>query len=104
MNSTPPITNNLPYLWALLERKFQDNGWVWSTPQMVYRNDGDYNDFPSGHMCQTALICLFYNHLYPSYAWLWLGIAVIIILSTPFTRQHYLSDPLRISAWDVLYF
>ena len=61
---------------------------------MVYRNDGDYNAFPSGHVYQTALICLFYNHLYPSYPWFWIGIVVIVVLSTLFTRQHYLADPL----------
>ncbi len=68
--------------------------WATRILQMVYRNDGDYNAFPSGHVYQTALICLFYNHLYPSYPWLWIGIVVIVALSTLFTRQHYLADPL----------
>ncbi len=31
--------------------------WATQILQMVYRNDGDYNAFPSGHVYQTALIC-----------------------------------------------
>jgi membrane-associated phospholipid phosphatase len=42
---------------------------------------------------QTALICLFYNHLYPNHPGVWIGIVVIVALSTLFTRQHYLVDP-----------
>lgn len=68
--------------------------WATQILQMVYRNDGDYNAFPSGHVYQTSLICLFYNHLYPGYSWLWTCIVVIVALSTLFTRQHYLVDPL----------
>ncbi len=68
--------------------------WTIRILQMVYQNDGDYNAFPSGHVYQTSLICLFYNHLYPNYPWLWIGIVAIVILSTLFTRQHNLIDPL----------
>lgn len=68
--------------------------WTTHILQMVYRNDGDYNAFPSGHVYQTSLICLFYNHLYPNYSWLWVGIVITVALSTLFTRQHNLADPL----------
>jgi membrane-associated phospholipid phosphatase len=68
--------------------------WTMRILQMVYQHDGDYNAFPSGHVYQTSLICLFYNHLYPNYSWLWIGIVVIVTLSTLFTRQHNLTDPL----------
>jgi membrane-associated phospholipid phosphatase len=67
--------------------------WTMRILQMVYQNDGDYNAFPSGHVYQTSLICLFYNRLYPDYPWLWIGIVVIVALSTLFTRQHNLVDP-----------
>jgi hypothetical protein len=40
--------------------------WAMQILQMVYRNDGDYNAFPSGHVYQTALICLFYNFCIPA--------------------------------------
>lgn len=68
--------------------------WATKILKMVYRNDGDYNAFPSGHVYQTSLICLFYNQLYPNHPWLWIGIVVIVALSTLFTRQHNLADPL----------
>ena len=66
--------------------------WTTRILQMVYQNDGDYNAFPSGHISQTSLICLFYGHLYPSLMWLWVGMVIVVIFSTLFTRQHYLAD------------
>ena len=68
--------------------------WTMQILQMVYQNDGDYNAFPSGHVYQTALICLFYNRLYPNHPWLWIGTVATVTLSTLFTRQHNLTDPL----------
>jgi hypothetical protein len=67
--------------------------WTMRILQMVYQNDGDYNAFPSGHVYQTSLICMFYNHLYPSLTWLWISVVIIVVLSTLFTRQHNLADP-----------
>jgi membrane-associated phospholipid phosphatase len=75
--------------------------WAMQILQMVYRNDNIYNAFPSGHVYQTALICLFYNRLYPNHPWVWIGTVVIVALSTLFTRQHNLIDPLGglVIAW-----
>ena len=70
------------------------NSWATQILQMVYHNDGAYNAFPSGHVYQTSLICLFYNRLYPRHAWIWIAIVGIVVLSTLFTHQHYLADPL----------
>jgi len=67
--------------------------WTMRILQMVYQNDGDYNAFPSGHVYQTSLICMFYSHLYPSLSWLWISVVIIVVLSTLFTRQHNLADP-----------
>jgi membrane-associated phospholipid phosphatase len=67
--------------------------WTMRILQMVYQNDGDYNAFPSGHVYQTSLIGMFYNHLYPGLSWLWISVVIIVILSTLFTRQHNLADP-----------
>lgn len=67
--------------------------WAMRILQMVYQNDGDYNAFPSGHVYQTSLICMFYGHLYPSLSWLWISVVIIVVLSTLFTRQHNLADP-----------
>ncbi|MHB8778247.1 MAG: phosphatase PAP2 family protein [Anaerolineales bacterium] len=60
----------------------------------VYQNDGIYNAFPSGHVYRTALICLFYNRLYPNHSLFWIGIVVVVVLSRLFTHQHNLTDPL----------
>jgi hypothetical protein len=69
------------------------NSWTAQLLGMVYRHDGVYNAFPSGHVYQTSLICLFYNRLYPNHSWFWTGIVVIVALSTLFTHQHNLADP-----------
>jgi hypothetical protein len=69
------------------------NGWTAQLLEVVYQHDGAYNAFPSGHVYQTSLICLFYNRLYPNHAWFWTGIVIIVVLSTLFTHQHYLADP-----------
>lgn len=70
------------------------NNWAAQLLQLVYQHDAAYNAFPSGHVYQTTLFCLFYNRLYPHHQWLWMGIVVIVALSTLFTHQHYLTDPL----------
>ncbi len=70
------------------------SSWSAQLLQMVYQNDGIYNAFPSGHVYQTSLICLFYNRLYPNHPWLWTGIVGVVALSTLFTHQHNLADPL----------
>ena len=69
------------------------NNWAVWILRKVYQNDGVYNAFPSGHVYQTSLICMFYNHLYPSHTWVWIGVVLVVILSTLFTRQHHLMDP-----------
>jgi hypothetical protein len=77
-----------------IERPLLPEGnWAMRILQRVYQNDGVYNAFPSGHVYQTALICMFYNLLYPSLSWLWFSIVIIVVLSTLFTRQHNLADP-----------
>jgi membrane-associated phospholipid phosphatase len=68
--------------------------WTMRVLQLVYQNDGVYNAFPSGHVSHTSLICLFCSHLYPGLSWLWISIVAVVILSTLFTRQHNLADPL----------
>jgi membrane-associated phospholipid phosphatase len=70
------------------------DGWAAQILQMVYQNDGAYNAFPSGHVYQTSLFCLFFNRLYPNHSWFWTGLVIIVVLSTLFTGQHNLVDPL----------
>jgi membrane-associated phospholipid phosphatase len=71
-----------------------EGNWAMRILQRVYQNDGIYNAFPSGHVYQTALICLFYNCLYPNHPLIWIGIVVVVVFSTLFTHQHNLPDPL----------
>ena len=40
----------------------------------------------------TTVLALFYSLWYPRYKWIWMGILVIVCLSTLFTGQHYILD------------
>ena len=58
----------------------------------IYKNDGDTNGFPSGHVF-VSLICSYYLALAtPSLALLYWTVGSIISVSTVFTKQHYLLD------------
>lgn len=68
---------------------------------LVQSVDGDYAAFPSAHIYITVILALFYRDWYPRYKWLWLFIVVIVMLSTLFTKQHYILDVLggTLTAW-----
>jgi membrane-associated phospholipid phosphatase len=59
---------------------------------LLYENDRAYNAFPSGHTYNTSLIALFWWRWYPRYRWLWAAIALVVLASTLFTRQHNIPD------------
>lgn len=61
--------------------------------RLTYAHDVSYNAFPSAHVYLTALPALFWARWYPRTRWLWAAWIVVVILSTLFTGQHYLVDP-----------
>ena len=66
--------------------------WEMDLVRFIYNQDRIYNAFPSGHTYCTILITLFWWDWQPRWRWLWGLIAVTILLSTLFTRQHNLPD------------
>ena len=66
--------------------------WQIDLVRLIYRLDRPYNAFPSGHTYNTVLIALFWCHWQPQQCRLWIGMTVVILLSTLFTRQHNLPD------------
>jgi hypothetical protein len=80
------------------------NGHSWETElvRLVYRNDRLHNAFPSGHAYNTMLIVFFWWNWKRRLRWLWVGFAGIIILSTLFTAQHNLPDPIGGIVWAYL--
>jgi membrane-associated phospholipid phosphatase len=58
----------------------------------LYARDHVNNAFPSGHTYNTILIALYWSRWHPKRRWLWWAIAVVILLSTLYTRQHNLPD------------
>ena len=62
--------------------------------QRIYSQDGAYNAFPSGHLYYTTITALFWSRWRPKDR-LWMAAFVLIAaLSTVFTGQHYLPDPI----------
>jgi membrane-associated phospholipid phosphatase len=83
-----------------VERPTVDSaGWQFDLIRFIFNNDHVNNAFPSGHTYNTMLITLFWWNWYPSQRWLWALITIIVILSTLFTGQHNLIDPLGGILW-----
>jgi len=59
---------------------------------LLYQTDRSYNAAPSGHTFYTLLSCLYLSRWQPRFKLIWAIIAALIILSTLFTRQHYILD------------
>jgi len=58
----------------------------------IYGNDKPYNALPSGHTYTTLIISIFWFDWKPKQRFLWVGITIIVILSTLFTKQHAILD------------
>jgi membrane-associated phospholipid phosphatase len=60
--------------------------------KLLYQTDRSYNAAPSGHTFYTLISCFYISRWLPKLKWLWWILAGLIILSTLFTRQHYVLD------------
>ena len=58
----------------------------------IYGNDRPYNVLPSGHTYTTLIISMFWIDWFPKQRIIWIPVAVIVILSTLFTKQHAVLD------------
>lgn len=58
----------------------------------IYGNDMPHNALPSGHTYLTLIITIFWVNWYPRQRLVWMIIAVLVILSTLFTKQHAILD------------
>jgi hypothetical protein len=75
------------------------DSWPIELVRFIYSNDRLHNAFPSGHTYTTVLIVLFWWRWQSKLRWLWAGFAIVIVLSTLFTRQHNLPDPIGGIVW-----
>lgn len=91
------LSSYLVYLvWPtyVVRQPVPGDGWAAELLRAVYAHDRTYNALPSGHTYSAVLIALFWSHWLPRWRWLWIGSAAVVILSTLFTGQHHLLDPL----------
>jgi membrane-associated phospholipid phosphatase len=79
----------------------EGSSWQVDLLRLIYNNDRLHNAFPSGHTYTTFLIVFFWWQWKPHLRWLWSAAALMVILSTLFTGQHNLPDPLGgvVFAW-----
>ena len=77
----------------------QGDTWSAGLIRLIYSNDRLNNAFPSGHTYTTMLIVFFWWDWRPRLRWIWAAIAIIILLSTLFTAQHNLPDPVGGIVW-----
>lgn len=77
----------------------ESSGWKFDLASAVFSNDRANNAFPSGHTYNSVLIAIIWWHWQPNFRWLWVFLAVIVILSTLFTGQHHLVDPIGGILW-----
>jgi membrane-associated phospholipid phosphatase len=70
------------------------NSWAVSLLHTIYNHDNVNNAFPSNHVLITTLIALFGARWKPRLTGILGGTVILVILSTLFTGQHHLVDPL----------
>ena len=72
--------------------KIVDQDFLSQLVLFIYGNDRPYNALPSGHTYTTLIISIFWYYWLPKQRYLWIGIAIVVILSTLFTKQHAVLD------------
>jgi len=75
------------------------HSWQIELVRSIYSNDRLNNAFPSAHVYTTILVALFWWDWRPKLRWLWAAIAIVVTLSTLFTGQHNLPDPIGGIIW-----
>ena len=77
--------------------KIVDQDFLSQLVLFIYGNDKPYNALPSGHTYTTLIISIFWFYWLPKQSYLWIAIAILVILSTLFTKQHAILDLLTAS-------
>ncbi len=80
------------YPTYIIRPEIEGTGWQFDLMRFIYGNDRVYNALPSGHTYTTVIIMLFWWKWIPKKRWLWIGATIVVLLSTLFTRQHYMPD------------
>lgn len=60
--------------------------------KFIYSNDQAYNGFPSLHSALSTVIAVYFVMTKNKYAWAAILIAILIVASTLFTKQHFVLD------------
>ena len=78
----------------MVRPKIEGDDWATRWLAHIYANDRTYNAFPSMHLWLTTTISLNWSEWKPRWRWLWWSIVAVVALSTVFTGQHWILDPI----------
>lgn len=73
--------------------------WTMDLIRWVYGNDQPYNALPSGHTYNTVIIAMILWYWKPRHRLIWAATIPVVMLSTLFTKQHYVMDPVFGLIW-----
>jgi membrane-associated phospholipid phosphatase len=59
---------------------------------MLMQNSTHYSSFPSGHTITSMAVLTYMLILFPRYAYLWISITLVAIMSRIFANDHFVSD------------
>lgn len=77
---------------GVMRPEITGNTWFHRFLFMIYRHDRDGNGFPSSHVFVSLICAYFLAIAYPVYTPVIWIIAILIVFSTVFTKQHYVVD------------
>ena len=60
--------------------------------RFIYEHDQAYNGFPSLHSALSAMVATYFVCIKSRWSWVFILIAVLIVMSTLFVKQHFIAD------------
>jgi membrane-associated phospholipid phosphatase len=60
--------------------------------KMLLQNSTHYSSFPSGHTTTSMAVFTYLMILFPKYAYVWISITLLSLISRIFANDHFISD------------
>jgi membrane-associated phospholipid phosphatase len=60
--------------------------------EMLIQNSTHYSSFPSGHTTTSMAVFTYLMILFPRYAYVWISVTLLSLMSRIFANDHFVSD------------